>query len=152
MDAPHVPYDDLLGFHKTVRGPGDVVVSLEVDARHHNPMGVLHGGILVGLMDSAMGNNMTTLLEPGQRTTNTELQVRFLAPVTAGRLVAEACILHRTPRAVLWEATVKHDEAIVARATSTFLIRSSTQREGFSRRREVWPVCKRPLWQRCCWS
>lgn len=123
MDAPHVPYDDLLGFRKTVVAPGDVRIELDVDERHHNPMGVLHGGILMGLMDSAMGNSMTSLLEPGQSTTNSEMQIRFVAPVTAGRLEARATRLHETARTVLWEATVVHERQVVARATSTFICR-----------------------------
>ena len=126
MSAPQVPYDDALGFRKTVRCPGDVVIEVDVDERLHNPMGSLHGGVLMVLLDSAMGNNMTMLLEPGQTTTNTEMQVRFLAPVVAGALVAEAHILHRTNRSVLWEATVRHAGAVVARATSTFLIRTTS--------------------------
>lgn len=117
----NVPYDDFMGFTKTVIGPGDVRVEATVDARHHNPMGVLHGGVLMGLMDSAMGSSMTSLLADGERTTNGEMQVRLLAPVRAGHLVASARILHETARTVLWEATVEHEGALVARATSTFI-------------------------------
>lgn len=117
-----VPYDEAMGFVRTLRGPGDVVVEANADARWHNPMGVVHGGILMGMMDSAMGASMTSLLEPGQRTTNSEMQVRMLAPVSEGHLVAEARIVHRTRKTVLWEATVSHDGAFVARASSTFLI------------------------------
>ncbi|MGB1585653.1 MAG: PaaI family thioesterase [Thermoplasmatota archaeon] len=117
----NIPFDDFMGFARTVRGPGDVMVVADVDARHHNPMGVVHGGVLMGLMDSAMGASMTSLLEPGERTTNSEMQVRLVAPVEAGELVATAQRLHETARTILWEATVTHEGRIVARATSTFI-------------------------------
>lgn len=117
-----IPYDEHMGFHTTVRAPGDAVVEADVGAHLHNPMGILHGGVLVGMMDSAMGAAMTSLLEPGETTTNMEFHVRFLRPTVEGHLRATAHIIKQGRLAVVWEATVTNEEGDeVARATSTFL-------------------------------
>lgn len=119
-----VPYDDFMGFRRTVHGPGDVVIEVEVDERHHNPMGVLHGGVLCGLLDSAMGATVTSLLAPGQQCTNGDLHARFLRPTTTGRLRASATVVKQGKTAIVMEAVV-HNEAgdEVARGSSTFLVR-----------------------------
>lgn len=124
MDAPQVPYDDLLAFRRTLRGPGDVVVEVDVDDRYHNPQGVLHGGVLCGLLDSAMGASLTSTLGPAEQCTNMEFHIRFLRPTVAGRLRAEARFIKRGRTAVVMEAWATNaDGEEVARASSTFLVR-----------------------------
>ncbi len=118
-----VPYDETMDFAAHERGPGDWVVSVDADARFHNPEGVVHGGVLTGLLDSAMGRSMTSLLEPGQHTTNHEFHVRFLRPVTTGKITATARILKQGRTLVVWEAIATCEGDEVARATSTFLLR-----------------------------
>ena len=124
MNGPRVPFDDLLHFRRTLRAPGDVVVEVDVDERYHNPMGIVHGGVLCGLLDTAMGASVTSTLAAGETCINMDFHVRFLRPAVRGRLLAEARWVRRGKGTVVMEASV-HDDAgeEVARASSTFLLR-----------------------------
>ncbi|NNE72093.1 MAG: PaaI family thioesterase, partial [Acidimicrobiales bacterium] len=48
----YFPFQDLLGFNVESRD-GRVVVELDVEDRHHNPNGVVHGAVVHALMDTA---------------------------------------------------------------------------------------------------
>ena len=46
-EAPPPPIATLLGFTLTAVGEGEATIELKVDERLANPMGTLHGGVLV---------------------------------------------------------------------------------------------------------
>lgn len=128
----NVPYNDHMGFCVASLDADVAVLDGAVDERLHNPMGVLHGGVLAGIADSAMGALMTHNLEPGERCTNVDVHIRFLQPVVAGSIRAEARFTRRGRSASVLEATVSHDGQVVAMATSTFLRRASPNRQQAS--------------------
>jgi acyl-coenzyme A thioesterase PaaI-like protein len=45
----------LIGFGLTAIEPSRAVIELTADARHANPMGTVHGGILCDVADAGMG-------------------------------------------------------------------------------------------------
>ena len=121
--APPIPYDAHMGFRLVSWSPEGAVVTVGMAHHFANPTGVLHGVVLMGLADSAMGLTVTGLLGAGQAGTNTDLQMRFLRPTTAGRLTATARVIRRGRRTIVMEADVMGDDGkLVARASSTFLI------------------------------
>lgn len=112
-----------MGFRLKSWSPDGAVVEVDVDDRFANPTGVLHGGVLMGLADSAMGLTVTGLLAAGEAGTNTDLQMRFLRPTTSGRLTATARVLRRGRRTLVLDCDVLDAAGkLVARASSTFLI------------------------------
>ena len=118
-----IPYDAHMGFRLVSWSPGGAVVEADVDGRFANPTGVLHGGVLMGLADSAMGLTVTGLLAEGQAGTNTDLQMRFLRPTKQGRLVATARVVRRGRRTMVLECDVADAAGkLVARASSSFLV------------------------------
>lgn len=120
---PAVPYDGHMGFRLESWSPEGAVVSVVADGRFANPTGVLHGGVLMGLADSAMGLTVTGLLGAGEAGTNTDLQMRFLRPTKAGRLVATARVVRRGRRTLVLECDVADAAGkLVARASSNFLV------------------------------
>lgn len=121
--AAPIPYDGHMGFRLRSWSPDGAVVEADVDGRFANPTGVLHGGVLMGLADSAMGLTVTGLLGPGQAGTNTDLQMRFLRPTREGRLTATARVVRRGRRTLVLEADVTDAAGkLVARASSNFLV------------------------------
>lgn len=98
-----IPYDAAMGFRLVSWSPDGAVVAADVDGRFANPTGVLHGGVLMRLADSAMGLTVTGLLGEGQAGTNMDFQMRFLRPTKDGRLTDAA-------------------GKLVARASSAFLV------------------------------
>jgi uncharacterized protein (TIGR00369 family) len=118
-----IPYDAHMGFRLVSWSPEGAVVEADVDGRFANPTGVLHGGVLMGLADSAMGLTVTGLLAEGQAGTNTDLQMRFLRPTKDGRLTATARVVRRGRRTLVLEADVVDGAGkLVARASSNFLV------------------------------
>lgn len=120
---PLPAYDRHMGFRLVSWSPEGAVVEAEADGHFANPAGVLHGGVLAGLADSAMGLTTLGLVEPGESTTNTDLQIRFLRPTTAGTLRATARVLRRGRRTMTMECDVVDAEGrLVAKASSNFLV------------------------------
>jgi acyl-CoA thioesterase len=93
------------------------------EGRHHNPGGILHGGVLFTLADVGMGAAVFSTLREGERTTAVEVQIRFLHSVVRGRLTAESGVLNRGERIATATADVR-DEAgcLVAVASGTFYV------------------------------
>ena len=48
-------FGSLMGFRFELLVPGIAVISIHVEKKHLNPMGTLHGGVLMAMADSAAG-------------------------------------------------------------------------------------------------
>jgi uncharacterized protein (TIGR00369 family) len=68
--------------------PGRVEIALEAGPHHLNLQGLVHGGIIATLADTAMGLAVRTVLQPGRRHVTVQLGVEFLSPGRPGRIVA----------------------------------------------------------------
>ena len=91
-------------------GPdGAAVGSLDVDDRHLNPNGIVHGGVVFTLADTAMGRATMAVLGEGQICASIEVSVRYLRPIPGGRLVATASVLRAGRRIVHLECSVTID-------------------------------------------
>src|ERR1700704_3739591 len=88
--VPPPPVATLIGMRMVAIEPGRSRFELDADARHHNPMGTLHGGILCDIADGAMGMAYASTLAEGETFTTLELKINFLRPFWTGKLVAEA--------------------------------------------------------------
>jgi uncharacterized protein (TIGR00369 family) len=110
----------LVGFALTAVEPGRAVFEMEVDQRHHNPMGTLHGGIYCDLADAAMGYAYAATLSEGESFTTIELKINFLRAVRQGKLTAEAKVVKAGSTLGYIECDVRDQSGtLVARAAST---------------------------------
>ncbi|MHC1787080.1 MAG: PaaI family thioesterase [Christensenellales bacterium] len=55
LDQGVTGFDRLIGSRIELIEPGKAVFSLQVEEKHCNPMGTLHGGVLLTMADSAAG-------------------------------------------------------------------------------------------------
>lgn len=114
------PFAQLLAFRLTSIQPGEAVVEMDVDERHANPMGTLHGGVPCTLADSAMGLAYAATLDDGESFTTLELKINYLRPVWKAHLKATARVIKRGNTIGLVECDVTDEAgALVARASST---------------------------------
>ena len=121
-EAPPPPIGRLLGFVLKVIEPGHAVFDMEVDQRHHNPMGTLHGGVYCDLADAAMGMAYAATLSQGESFTTVELKINFLRAVRQATLTAEANVVKAGSTLGYVECEVKDEQGrLVARASSTCL-------------------------------
>jgi uncharacterized protein (TIGR00369 family) len=119
-DATPPPIARLLGFVIKSIEPGYAVFDMEVDERHHNPMGTLHGGIYCDLADAAMGYAYAATLGAGETFTTVELKINFFRPVRKEKLTAEARVVRAGSTLGYVECDVKDAKCkLVARAAST---------------------------------
>jgi len=100
---------------------GGVVWEYQVDPRHYNPYGALHGGVVLALLDTAMGHAVATKIHAaGRFNAVAQLSTNFLAPVYVGLLRARANVLKVGKRLAVVEARAEDaDGTVVAIATAT---------------------------------
>lgn len=84
------PFEDLLGIAIDAVGDGKSRLTMPFRVDLAQGGGVLHGGALTALADTAAALAIKTLLPEGTRFATTSLQVEFLAPVISGTVTAEA--------------------------------------------------------------
>ena len=119
-ELPPPPIAELIGFRLNSVEPGRVVVEMDAEPRHANPMGTVHGGVLCDLADAAMGMAYASSLDEGETFTTLELKINFLKPVWTGRLTATGRLVKGGHTVGLTECDVVDDkDRLVARASST---------------------------------
>jgi uncharacterized protein (TIGR00369 family) len=129
VSAP--PIATLLGFTLTSAGYGEAVIVFEASARHANPMGTLHGGVLCDIADAAMGMAYASTLAEGETFTTLELKINFLKPVWTARLQALGRVVKAGQTVGLLECDVTDEgNNLVARASSTCMTLRGQQAEG----------------------
>jgi uncharacterized protein (TIGR00369 family) len=105
-------------------GEGRAVLEATPDERHLNQIGLVHGGWVTTLMDSALGGAAHTLLPAGEHTVTIEIKVNLTRPVIPGtpvRVTAE--VQHRGRRTIVSEGKMRDpDERILAIALATFAV------------------------------
>src|SRR5688572_4656246 len=123
--VPPATIQKLLGFRLVEVGDGSVAFAYEASPDHCNPMGTVHGGIAMTLIDSAAGASVHTTLEPGSAYTTLETNVHLVRTVRpdAGTLRAEGEVVHRGGTVATAQARVVDAEGrLLAHGTSTCLI------------------------------
>jgi len=119
-EAAPPPIARLLGFTAKAVEPGRAVFEMQVDERHHNPMGTLHGGIYCDLADAAMGYAYAATLGNGETFTTIELKINFLRAVRKATVTAEARVVRAGSTLGFVECNVKDQSGkLLARAAST---------------------------------
>lgn len=117
------PVATLVGFRLTSFEGGVARVEMDADARHHNPMGIVHGGIFCDLADAAMGIAVAAALAEGEGFATLNLSATYLRAVKDGPLIATGRIVHRGRSVIHSEAEVVDGEGrAVARLTSTCMV------------------------------
>lgn len=95
-EIPTPPIFASLGMRLTFVGDGVVRFALAPEEWMCNPMGVVHGSILAGLLDTALTCCVFTKLPAGKACTTTDLHVRYLRPLRGDgpEIVAEGTAVH----------------------------------------------------------
>jgi len=118
------PFAELVGFTLRIgrRGSGTSAAAVEVRPGLLNPNGVVHGGALFTMADSAMGAALHTTLAPGEYCATVEIKIHFLQPVTKGRIRCATRLVHRGSRIAVLESHLSAGRLQVAQALGTFAI------------------------------
>lgn len=118
-----VPYAKLLGLELGEVGRGLASVRLEVREDLKQYQGVVHGGAVASLIDTAAAFAVLTQLEINERVTTTDLTIHYLRPANSGRLTATARIVRTGRRLIVLSVEVTNDqEILVATAVTGYII------------------------------
>ena len=117
-----VPYAKLLDLELGEIGRGEASIHLEVRDELRQNQGVVHGGAVASLIDTAAAFAVLSQLDLHERVTTTDLTIHYLRPVSAGRLTATARIVRGGRRLFVLSVEVTNDQqALMATAITSYI-------------------------------
>ena len=123
---PAPPITATMGFIGTEVSEGRAVFVGEPGEFLYNPIGTVHGGFAMALLDSAMGCAIHSTLGVGELYTTLEVKVNFIRPITVetGRVRCEGVVLHRGGRIATAEGKVFAEASgkLLAHGSTTCLV------------------------------
>jgi uncharacterized protein (TIGR00369 family) len=106
---------------------GRVLYGFVGDARHANPNGVLHGGAIIGFLDTVIGRLIVH--ETGRNCATIALDTRFVAPAPIGSWIEARIQLSKTTASMAFvDAQVTADGQLVVTASAIFRLFSGSAR------------------------
>jgi acyl-CoA thioesterase len=120
--ANAVPFSRLLGIELVEVTSGSATLSLQVRDDLKQNHGVVHGGAIASLIDSAMAYAIIPLLTAKEKVTTVDLTISYLRPLTKGRATAKATVVRAGRRLFVVTAEVLDDDGkLAATALSTYI-------------------------------
>jgi len=124
-EIPPPPIAQTLDFRLVEAERGHAVFECEPAEFHYNPIGIVHAGLAMTLMDSAMGLAFVTTLEEPVGWTTLEVKANFTRALTAdtGVIRCTGSIIHPGRRVATTEARLEDAQGrLYAHGTSTILV------------------------------
>lgn len=111
------------GFDIAETGFGRVVMRMRVGDQHRQIHGVVHGGVMAALVDTAGGLATYMALPRGTRTATIELKINYLEGVQGGVVRADARVVRMGRHIAVVDCDVHdHRGRLVAKALMTFFV------------------------------
>ena len=102
---------EALGMELIEVSSGKVVVTMPVDHRTHQPLGLLHGGASVALAETAASiGGWVLVMKDGKAVVGQEINANHLRSVRSGKVKAVAEVLHQGKTSQVWQIKI-YDEA-----------------------------------------
>ncbi len=91
--------------------PDEVTCEWEVTERHHQPDGIVHGGVHCGVVETLASIGAAVVALPrGQRVVGLENHTSFIRAVRSGKLTGTARPVTRGRTTQVWEAWIRDPE------------------------------------------
>jgi len=119
------PIMKLIGYDLVEVAPGHAVFATTPAEQHYNPIGVVHGGIAMTLLDSAMGCAVHTTLPRGMGYTTLEVKINLVRAITreTGQLRAIGKVIHQGRSTATAEARLEDAAGkLYAHSTTTCIL------------------------------
>jgi uncharacterized protein (TIGR00369 family) len=125
------PYFSLLSMKIKDLEWGAAVLEVELEEKHLQPFGYVHGGVIASVMDAAAFWAVFPQVKDGMGLTTVEIKVNFLAPVREGKLLAKGRCIKIGKTLALGDAMI-HDAKgnLLAHGTATMMIVPDLKVEG----------------------
>ena len=119
-DSPH-GFISLVGAQDPDAADGRATLTVDLDDRHLNAAGTVHGGMLATLVDTTMGAAIRSTVDDETPATS-QLSLTYLHPGKPGRLKVTATVSKRGERLTICEADVEQDGKSLVHALATFAL------------------------------
>lgn len=117
-----VPFAKHLGIELDEIDEGVATLSFEIKPELKQNHGVVHGGAIASLIDSATAFAIIALLPTNEHATTVDLTISFLRPLTQGRARATARVVRTGKRLITVTAELLDDSGrLAATALSTYI-------------------------------
>jgi uncharacterized protein (TIGR00369 family) len=128
------PLFQLLGLELLDLGPRWAKCQLSARPELLNPNGVIHGGVVATLIDTAIAQSLLmtdeyqTVRDTKGSLSTIDLHIKYLRPVNTGKLVCEATIVHLGKRVIHAHAVVRseHDKDIALGDATLMMVSGPT--------------------------
>ena len=118
----HPGFAELVGFEIFPESDGTCTAKLTISEHHLNPNGVVHGGALFTLLDTAMGASLMQRLDEGDICATLQISMNFLRPVVGGLVECEAKVVNKGRRFANVRGELYVEEKLVGTADGNFAI------------------------------
>ena len=122
------PFEEFLGMRIDEATEGRATLSMPFRAVHCQGAGLMHGGAVVSLADTALAVAIKTLLPEGTHFATIDMSLRFHAPVLWGTVQAVAVVTGRSEKDVRGEVDILTEDGIKA-ATFQAVFRIKKERK-----------------------
>jgi acyl-CoA thioesterase len=128
LPFPSPPFWDVLGIEVAQMGEGYARLVMPFDEKLTQPYGLVHGGALFALGDSAAAVAIGSVVEPEKKFVTIEMKINFLLPVKDGTMEAVAKVIKKGKRIVPVDMDITNNGALVAKAIATYIILDDDKR------------------------
>jgi uncharacterized protein (TIGR00369 family) len=125
------PYFSLISMEIKELEWGTAVLEIDLEEKHLQPFGYVHGGVIASVMDAAAFWAVFPQVKDGMGLTTVEIKVNYLAPVQKGKLVAKGQCIKMGRTLALGEVFIDGSEGnLLAHGTATMMIVPDVKVEG----------------------
>ena len=118
------PFLKDLGFELLDMKDGTAEVGIHLQAQHMNSWQVMHGGIIMTLLDAAMARAARSLVPDLTSAATVEMKTSFFQPggKISQQIIGRGNVLHRSTTMYYCEGEIWNGDALIAKAMGTFKI------------------------------
>jgi uncharacterized protein (TIGR00369 family) len=116
-----VAYAKFLGLETCETDGGQTAICLDVGDELKQNHGVVHGGAIASLIDTASAFAILAVLQENEKVTTTDLTIHYLRPVTSGRMLGKAKIVRAGRRRFVVSVEVENNGALAATAITGYV-------------------------------
>lgn len=118
----NMPFGQMLGIQLEKVERGKATMSFEVSDSLKQNNGVVHGGAIASLIDTATAFAIIPLLQEGETASTIELSISYLRPLIAGKVTCSALVRREGKRLIALSADVfDYEGNLAATSLSTYM-------------------------------